>query len=345
MFRRADAAACLVSVVVGTVALPATASSCGAGSQLPADRGVALGLHFEDDARYLPWLWEIARSGATSVSLVVSWGQQNVRATTLAPDQESTSDRDLRAAIQDARSLGLRVTLFPIITIAERTSDEWRGRLAPESINAWFDSYRDFLLHYARIAADEDVEVFSVGSELGSMEQYEVAWRELIATVRIAYPGSILYSANWDRYTRTPFWDAVDFIGVTGYYELQADGDVPADLAMAVDAWSPIIADMRGISEQHQRPIVFTEIGYTAQAGAAAHPWDYTASNPLSLAEQATLYDAARVAWCGQTFLHGIYFWNWFGDGGPLHSGYSPRNKPAGESLRSWFRGEAVQIP
>ena len=49
-------------------------------------QGVALGLHFQDpEASYEGYLWEIARTGADTVSLVVSWSQTDIRATELAP--------------------------------------------------------------------------------------------------------------------------------------------------------------------------------------------------------------------------------------------------------------------
>ena len=34
----------------------------------------------------------------------------------------------------------------------------------------------------------------------------------------------------------------------------------------------------------------------------------------------------------------GVYFWNWYGWGGPTSRGYTPRNKPALDELRAFFR-------
>lgn len=302
------------------------------------EHGVAVGLFFsEESATYLPWFWEVSRTGAESVSLVVTWHQGGVTSTSIAPGAQSPSDEAVRAAIGDAHGLGLRVMLFPIVTLDAAGPGEWRGRLAPSDAGAWFESYRAFVIHYADIAAEEGVETFSVGSELGSMESHAELWRALIEDVRSRYRGRLLYSANWDHYQLTPFWDAVDAIGVTAYYELvQSEGYTPSRDEL-VSAWGPHIAAVGEVALREQRPVVITELGYTSQATAARYPWDYTAGGATDLGLQYTLYDAARVAWQDVPWLSGVYVWNWFGAGGSDDNGYTPRNKPAAAVLERWF--------
>ncbi|HEX6839555.1 MAG TPA: hypothetical protein VF334_23420, partial [Polyangia bacterium] len=97
-------------------------------------RGIALGLFAEDAGwSYRPLLDEIAAAGADHVELVVPWYQADAASTTIVDHPRFTPPREaIVAAIRDARAAGLAVTLFPIVRLsAPRSSDEWRGTLAP----------------------------------------------------------------------------------------------------------------------------------------------------------------------------------------------------------------------
>jgi hypothetical protein len=90
------------------------------------------------------------------------------------------------------------------------------------------------------------------------------------------------------------------------------------------------------------RPIVFTEVGYRSIAGAAAAPWDETIAGTVDLEEQRRCYEAFRRVWqpAPADVLAGVYFWNYYGFGGPTSRSYTPRGKPALLELRRWYRGE-----
>ncbi len=315
--------------------------------QLPAPvhsaefrEGVALGLHFVDEeTTYAPYLWEIALTGADSVSLVFAWTQQDVRATTIAPTPNTPSDAALRRAIRDAKSLGLDVMILPILQLQTRAQGEWRGTLAPDDVDAWFAAYGAFIGHYAALAQEEGVALMSVGSELGSMERYEQRWRGLIAQVREAFSGELTYSANWDHYFNTPFWDALDIAGLTAYYELAEAANSVTTVQGLVEAWTPFVESLRAFALGVGLPVILTEVGYVSQLGAAAAPWDYTSTGAPDLAAQLELYAALYLAWYDEDWLGGVFVWNWFGDGGSSDNGYTPRLKPAEQVLRHWYGG------
>jgi len=302
--------------------------------------GVALGLYFEsEDVSYLPYLWEIASTGSNAVSIVVSWSQPDIAASDIRPDRPRTVPDDvLRRTIREAASLDLEVMLFPILWIDERGPGEWRGALAPDDVDAWFESYRTFIVHYATIAEAEGVALFSLGSELGTMERHADAWTDLAASVRDVYSGPITYSANWDHYDRTPFWGDVDFIGITAYHELTHDASQTPPMAEVLDMWGPIVWSVERLATEHQRPVIITELGYVSQTSAARYPWDYTRRGEVDLHAQFELYLGAYLAWSSSPMLHGVFFWNWFGDGGHLDNGYTPRGKPAEHLIRWWFQ-------
>ncbi len=306
-------------------------------------KGIVLGLYAKDRSySYEQDLKEIRKTGADHVSLVVSWYQKDIRSDAIYPrwiplgDFDTTPDKKLVEVISQARHLGLKVFLFPILRLEERTEKEWRGVLVPRNKEQWLKSYRDFTMHYARLAAAQGVELFSVGSELCTMEQEERYWRKLIRDIRSFYRGKLLYSANWDHYKKIAFWDALDYLGLNGYYEL-TQSDRPA-LDELLRSWWNIQNDLATWQDQNrQKPILFTEIGYPSVDGGCSKPWDYTRQDEPDLQEQALCYRAFFLTWGKSQRLGGVYFWNWYGQGGENDRNYTPRGKPAEKILTEWY--------
>ncbi len=300
---------------------------------------MALSLYYEDPARgmiFSKMVEEIAATGATHLSIVAQWGQPDVHASEVAPHpKETTSDAVVRGVLRQARANGLRVMLFPILWVQKRAIGEWRGTLAPTDAEAWWRSYERFILHYAQMAAEEDVALFSVGSELASLEGDEVRWRRLIAKVRAVYPGRLLYSANWDHYREVPFWDAVDYIGLTAYYRLTEKYD--ATEAELTAAWAGIKRDLLKWQATIDRPMLFTELGYPSLDGAARAPWDYTQGTAMDHEEQRRCFEAFTKTWRGETALGGVFFWNWWGPDDGQNTWYTIKGKPAEKVVRAWF--------
>ena len=87
------------------------------------------------------------------------------------------------------------------------------------------------------------------------------------------------------------------------------------------------------------KPLILTEVGYLSQTDAAAWPWKEGADEELNLEIQRRCYEAVRTVWDKEERLAGIYFWNWFGWGGPTSKEYTPRNKPAAAEVGLWYGG------
>lgn len=311
----------------------------------PPVRGVALGLW--GDARRDPARFdrevdrsirEIAGLGATHVALVVTWSQRDVRDVQVAPGPRTIPDATLRRAIARARARGLSVLVFPILTLDRVAPGEWRGTLRPRDVDAWWSSYERFILHYAAIAADTGAEALLIGSELGTTEAWRDRWFHLISRVERGYHGDLVYSANWDHYEHVSFWQRLDVIGVTGYFELTRDRDPDVD-ALA-RAWQDVRARLVAFARSRGKPLWITEIGYVSVDGATARPWDYQLRGPVDLEEQRRAYQAFVEAWRGVDALGGVFFWIWDGAGGARDRGYTPRGKPAERVLRRWFGGD-----
>ena len=170
------------------------------------------------------------------------------------------------------------------------------------------------------------------------MEKETGRWRRLIAEVRRVYHGRLLYSANWDHYQRVEFWDALDLIGLSGYYELTRTPEPTFE--QLAERWSRVRDKILGWRRERglDRPIVFTEIGYANRDGANMAPWDYSRTGPPDPEEQALCYNAFIQAWHGVPELRGVYFYNWFGYDTIEDTGYSPRGKPAAKLIDVWYR-------
>ncbi|HAA54181.1 MAG TPA: hypothetical protein DCE42_05465 [Myxococcales bacterium] len=304
----------------------------------PFMRGVSLGLYFKrPDYDYDKYLYDIAKTGAGHVAFVVSWYQRDVKSTELHRHPKKTvSDARLVMTIRQARARGLQVFLLPIIRLEQRGPDDWRGVIKPKDLDAWWRSYRGYILHYAQLAQRHGVDLFSVGSELVSMETHRWRWQALIQAVRGIFPGSLTYSANWDHYEPVTFWDSLDYIGISNYYELSKKKNPPISLLRK--RWTKIRHRVENWKRKYPRqPLIFTEVGYYSQLGTNIYPWDYTRDQPLSIEEQRRCYRAFVDVWSQSPVLQGVFFWNWFGGGGPRDKGYSPRGKPAECIMRDWF--------
>ena len=323
---------------LGAVALLLACSDAPRERSVGFHRGMALGLFSRDDpAAIAADLDELQDLGVGSVSLVVPKVIEDVRSTQLRDGRWVTpSDGALRLAIRGAHRRGMRVMLFPTLFVENLAEGEWRGTLAPADWDRWFHAYGSTILHYARMAQAEGVELLSVGSELVSSESHEAGWRNLIRSVREVYDGDLLYSANWDHFQDIPFLDELDYLGINAYYQL-TEASRP-ELDELRRGWEPILRELRSWSRRNGRPLLFTEVGYPSREGAGVDPWDHTADRPADPELQRRCYRAFIDVWRNVPELGGVFFYLWWGEGGPEDPGYTPRNKPAQDEIASWFQ-------
>ena len=304
---------------------------------------VALGLfgHPPDPSAAEADMREIADLGSTGVVLPVFWRSDDYRSTRIGPfaygvPQSAYDDSEVEIA-RRAHALGLSFEVLPILQIDRLGPGEWRGTLAPSDWASWWRSYRSFVLHHAEVAERAGAEILSVGSELGTTESDRARWSELIAAVRRFYRGRLIYSANWDHYRSVGFWDLLDGVGLSAYYELADD---PSASQSAIDAaWRSHRETILAWARPLGKPLYLTEVGYPAQPGAAVHPWDYTLSEPADVVAQARCYRAFTEAWRGVPELSGVTIWLWdHGKGGPSDPSYAIRGKPAAKLVAEFFR-------
>lgn len=261
------------------------------------------------------------------------------------------SDRGLAATARLAREAGIRTLLKPHLWVTAGHG-AWTGTIAmtsEESWRAWFASYREFLLHYAKLAEAEGMEALCVGTELqGTTLTREADWRRLIAEVRSVYRGKLTYAANWNQeFDQVRFWDALDFVGIQAYFPV-AERDGPS-LAELEGGWAPHLAAIERVHRATGKPIVFTEIGYKSVPDGAIRPWEWPEARRSDtkarsdLPTQARAYEAFFRTFWDRPWFAGVYFWKWYPDPGRSESwqtlDFTPQNKPAQEVMSSWFAG------
>ena len=266
--------------------------------------------------------------------MVVAWTQADVAATRVVPG--AVGDDVVAATLAAAAARGLRATVFPILQLDRVGPGQWRGTLAPADVDAWWSSYEAFIVHHADLAAAGGAAALVIGSELGSTEGWRDRWYHLISRVERRFQGALLYSANWDHYEHVSFWERLDAIGVTGYFELTGDRAAGVDALAA--GWVAPRDALLAFAAARGLPLWLTEVGYPSVDGGAVAPWDYTRGGPVDVEEQRRAYAALARAWAGRA-LAGLFVWEWSGEGGPRDRGYTPRGKPAACVLSSWWHG------
>ena len=263
------------------------------------------------------------------------------------------TDDDLKAQIDSAHVRGIRVTLKPQLWSRDFWNGEkWNGTVHQSSAAAhqrWWKSYREFALHYARLAAEDGADQYCVGTELAMITtRYPVEWRDLIGDIRRIYHGSLTYAAHWEtEFEHIEFWDALDFIGITAYFPLDAPENATVDELL--NAWKPIRDTIQMLSDRVRRPVLFLEAGYPAASASYQKPWVYR-NREVDESAQAVAYDALFRAFSKASWWKGIYIWKDFTDPARTYerrdrTGFSFRHRAAELVLRNWFSSGTIPPP
>ena len=285
----------------------------------------------------------IAETGTEWVAIVTTWYQERCDTTKIFPTEKTPSDASLIHAIETVHSLGMKVMLKPHLDLLDTSGGAWRGEItcAPEDWDDWFNNYKDFVLHYAKLAQDNKVEFFCVGTELTSVATIkESMWRDIvIKPVRDIYKGPLTYAANWnEEYNQVKFWDALDYVGIDAYFPL-SENNKP-DLAEIKKSWEKWVKEIEEFQARVNMPIIFPEVGYCSAQGTAKAPWQEIVNTPLDLEQQADCYQALLETFWDKDWFYGVYWWKWGTDvrfGGPNNRGYNPQNKPAQRIVTEWY--------
>ncbi len=293
-------------------------------------------------------LQAVRAAGAGWISLLATAYQDTINGKVIDYLGPGTpSDASLADIMSYAHGLGLKVMLKPHVDLLNDPS-HYRGEIGPNFTEAdwaaWFASYREFILHYAGIAAQEGADLFCVGCELGTTASHAAEWRAIVAEIRAAYSGPLVYADNLveSQPDAVGWWDAMDFIGEDAYPTL-SESEQPT-LEELLSAWERFAEKLHALATKWNKSLILTEIGFRSVRGGATNPWDWQRQGPVDLAIQEKCYEATFRTINNRPWLAGIYWWQWApdpNDGGPDDTGYSPHGKPAETVLKEWFGASA----
>lgn len=248
-------------------------------------------------------------------------------------------------AIQEAHRLGLNVLLRPNFEETDLQSYHDDIGYSEEQWQAWADRHTELLLPYAQIAQEYEVEIFAVGYEMRATEPEEAHWRAIIQKVRNIYSGPLTYSSLPNEEADVKWWDALDFIGVDGYYSLSNNPN-PSEAELK-SAWLPYLNKLEALSKRYSKQIIFTEIGYPSTTIAAKEPGNGSYGT-IDLDLQSRLYKVLFEVIQDRPWINGVFMWAW--DETPYQGGscdfeHSPKGKPSENVMRAFFGAPAVSLP
>ncbi len=217
----------------------------------------------------------------------------------------------LTRPIAEAHRLGLKIMVKPHIAYWG-SKFSWRGEITFETDEAWtrfFETYERWITRVAELSVDADA--FVVGTELEATVQHEMKWRQIIDAVREKTTAPLTYAANWDRYERVRFWDALDVIGIQGYFPLVNHTELPSTEELE-RGWQRVLEQLERYSRTHGKKVVLAELGYNRSAHAAREPWDHRSGGPNAAEVQRRCMVSALKALEGNDVVVGAFLWKWF---------------------------------
>lgn len=344
---------------VGLVGLRGVAANAQTGDCFGAPcglvRGVTIGpiesaLHPDKgygSAPYARTLRELVQWGATWVALTPFGRTMNLRPTGVDLSFEAPFEKnreDVIKAIHMAHEQGLRVFLVPHLWVE---SGQWRAEIDPGSDEGWalwMDGYERFLLTWASVAEQAQVELLSVGVELRSWVTTSRAPRfvDMIRRVRNVYHGPLTYSANWDDVQDTVILGELDVIGINAFYPLTDSEN--SSFQRLVKGGNSVAKSVKELSSSWNRPVLFTEIGYTTRPDPALRPWEWPDDMQGVVVDekaQALAYKALLAPLVDEPSFAGFFVWRVYADPDDMSQeaewGFSPRGKQAELVVRDAF--------
>lgn len=161
-------------------------------------------------------------------------------------------------------------------------------------VTQFWDSYTQQATYFARIAEQEKVDLFSLGTETDRLfrtrsgghwkNNFGDQLRTMVRKVRTVYSGKLTYAMQSgaivdDFYAAgsNNLWDdlGLDVVGISAYFKLSETAtSEPADVERCKQAWERIFAEhLEPLKRRNPtRPLVFLEFGYCDSVHAPYEP-------------------------------------------------------------------------
>lgn len=318
----------------------------------------------------------LEKCGVDSIQIVVTWYQEDAFSTKISRHPRySVRDKDLEKIIRYIHGKGLKVILNPHVDPLPE-SQAWRARIVPTDVSGWFGSYKKFIEHYLIMAIRNQVDLFTLGTELVSMTQacYWTYWNDLLEFVRTyrrgAYKGKLSYLADRTeifglkrfalsdgsrvdiKVLDAKFWGLFDYISMSAFYEvgdfLQPTSSLPSLMKVWTNVWLEKLQYWRN-NLQLDTKVIIGEIGYRSVNFVHRAPWHYHLVTPDASPEifnpmaQANCYEAMFQVFKEIDWIVGLCIWEEVINSPPYffhkeNTHFSFINKEAAQVVSKYYR-------
>lgn len=274
------------------------------------------------------------RTNTSYVVLAVAAWQDTPQSTEIHYNtKDSVKDEDLVGIIDYAKELELKVILKPLLNCTDGT---WRAHINFFDIEPkcepkwsdWFKSYNELILHYAKIAQNNNCEMLIIGCEMVQTERKEKYWRELIKCVKMVYNGLVSYNTDKYQEANVKWWDAVDVISSSGYYP--------------INDWGNQLDRIEKIIKPYGKPFFFAEAGCASTSGASMEPNNWGLKGNINLVEQELYFQTMFRETSKKSWIRGFGLWDWkselYNENQAINdSGYEVFGKPAEKVIFDYY--------
>jgi hypothetical protein len=243
-------------------------------------------------------------------------------------------DTEVKGMIAYAQEIGLKVILKPMVNVADGT---WRAHInffdydvpCEPTWSQWFDSYREYLNHYAKLAEETGCVMLVIGCELVNSDRREAQWQETISQIRQHYNGLLTYNCDKYQEDHITWWDAVDVISSSGYYP--------------IDKWEQELDRIEKVVNHYQKPFFFCEVGCPSREGSQYLPNDWSFPGEVSMVAQSRWFEKMFTACDKRNWIQGFGIWDWKAriysrEMALKDDDYGVYGKPAAAIIREFFK-------
>ena len=219
--------------------------------------------------------------------------------------------------------------------------------------DSWFKEYESFALNHARIAEENNAEMFIIGKQLeGALSKgNEQRWRNLIKKIKEIYKGPVSYAA-WtsENFSQAEFfpYEEADYIMI--YLYNNASGKENPSIQELKDSFENFnLNQFKPLSEKYGKKVIFLTPFQSRDFGAKQEWFEPSAPSPNvkeDLLIQAKMYEAFLQSIEDEDWVQGMFTWGYWwrndfdemfkkGDSS-FNKSSTVRNKPANEIIKKW---------
>ena len=204
------------------------------------------------------------------------------------------------------------------------------------------ENYEKFILFYAKIAQEQNIDLFCIGTELNTFVTNRSSfWNTLIVKIKKVYKGKLTYAENWDTYQNVPFLKKLDYIGIDAYFPL-VNEQTPT-ISQLEEKWNSHKSAIKNLAEKLNKKVLFTEFGYQSIDYTTHEPWNFSKEKNLNLEAQSNALQALFNSFWNENWFAGGFLWKWYDhnlQNNPkgFDTDYTVQNKPALEIIKKEYK-------